>query len=110
MSDSDDKTTPQPEDEGPETASQWEIVDEDEYDGNVWMRGLFMLILAVLFGIAEMVLVVFAVLQFLWLLFSKEKNAFLADTGDTIGKWLMEVSRFQTGATEDKPFPWRSLD
>ena len=115
MSDSDDKEMEQPaEDSAPEsdaeTVDQWEVVDENEYDGNIWMRGLFMIILAILFGIAEMILVVFAVLQFLWLLFSKEKNDFLADTGETIGTWLREVARFQTGATEEKPFPWRSLD
>ena len=81
-----------------------------EEDTNVWMRGLFMLILAVLFAVAETVLCVFAVLQFLWLLFSKKRNGFLADTGDKFGNWLAAVARYQTAATDEKPFPWRKLD
>ncbi len=83
---------------------------DDHDDKNIWMRGLFMLILAFLFGIAEMILVAFAVLQFLWMLFGKEKNAFLAESGHTIGAWLHAVAQFQTGATDEKPFPWRGLD
>ena len=86
-----------------------EPYEPDDQAGNIWMRGLYMLILAILFGFAEMILVVMAILQFLWMLFSKEKNEFLAGTGETIGAWLADVSRFQTGATEEKPFPWQSL-
>ena len=87
-----------------------EPYDGEEFEDNVWMRGLYMVILAFLFGLAEMLLIAFAVLQFLWILFTKRKNGFLADSGNTIGKWLAAVAHFQTGATEEKPFPWRSLD
>ena len=85
--------------------------DATSSDNNhIWMRGLWMLILALLFGLAETVLLAFAVLQFLWMLFSKEKNSFLSDAGETTGKWLHAVARFQTGATDEKPFLWRRLD
>ena len=87
-----------------------EVTATTEDDGSIWLRGLWMLILALLFGLAETILLAFAVLQFLWMLFSKEKNQFLGDSGETIGKWLHAVARFQTGATEEKPFPWRRLD
>lgn len=72
----------------------------------IWMRGLYMLILAFLFGVGETILVVVALVQFFWMLFSKEKNQFLADFGKDLGDWLAAVARFQAGATEDKPFPW----
>ncbi len=72
----------------------------------IWMRGLLMLILALMFGLAETVLVVVAVVQFLWMLFAKEKNALLMEFGKDLGKWLEATARFQSGATEDKPFPW----
>ncbi|MFT4999755.1 MAG: hypothetical protein ACI861_001658 [Paracoccaceae bacterium] len=74
--------------------------------GNVWKRGLFMLIFFALFALAETVLVVVAVIQFLWMLFAKEKNEGLADFGQSLGRWLQRVADFQTGATDDKPFPW----
>lgn len=74
--------------------------------GNVWMRGLFMLIFLALFGLAETVLLVVAVIQFLWMLFAKEKNDALASFGVSLGKWLHQVAEFQTGARDKKPFPW----
>jgi hypothetical protein len=72
----------------------------------IWMRGLMMLILALMFGLAETVLAVVAVVQFLWMLFAKEKNTLLMGFGEDLAKWLAEVALFQSGATEDKPFPW----
>ncbi|HBN32189.1 MAG: DUF4389 domain-containing protein [Rhodobacterales bacterium] len=73
---------------------------------SIWMRGLFMLIFAVFFGLAETVLLAIAVVQFLWMIFAKEKNQALADFGVSVGKWLSQVAAFQTAATEEKPFPW----
>jgi len=73
---------------------------------SVWMRGLFMLIFAAFFGLAETVLFVVALVQFLWMLFAKEKNKALADFGVSLGNWLAHVAAFQSGATDDKPFPW----
>lgn len=72
----------------------------------IWLRGLWMLVLAVLFAIAETVLLLAAVLQFAWMLFAKEKNTFLVEFGGSLGKWLDKTARFQTGASEEKPFPW----
>ncbi|PHQ97604.1 MAG: hypothetical protein COB40_03805 [Marinosulfonomonas sp.] len=72
----------------------------------IWMRGLMMLILAFMFGLAQTILGVLAVVQFLWMLFRGEKNTLLVEFGIDLGEWLAAVARFQSGATEDKPFPW----
>ena len=72
----------------------------------IWMRGLMMLILALMFGLAETVLGVVALVQFLWMLFAKEKNTLLMGFGEDLARWLADVALFQTGATDDKPFPW----
>lgn len=77
-------------------------------DKSVWLRGLWMLVLAVLFGIAETVLLAAAVIQFLWMVFAKEKNRFIADFGKDLSAWLSKTARFQTGASDEKPFPWSS--
>lgn len=82
--------------------------DEGREDQGIWMRGLMMLILALLFALAETVLVVVAVVQFLWMLFSKERNQMLAEFGQDLGEWLAATARFQSGASDDKPFPWAS--
>ena len=75
---------------------------------NIWMRGLYMILLAVLFGFAEAILGLMALVQFGWMLFAKEKNTFIADVGTDLGRWMAAVVDFQTGRTEDKPFPWDS--
>ena len=78
--------------------------DEPE---NIWIRGLWMLLFGLLFALAETILWVVALVQFLWMLFAKEKNELLVEFGRDLGKWLHEVARFQSGASEVKPFPWK---
>jgi len=72
----------------------------------IWMRGLMMIILAMMFGLAQTILGVLAVVQFFWILFSKEKNQMLANFGLDLGEWLAMTARFQSAASEDKPSPW----
>ncbi len=75
-------------------------------DTAVWMRGLYMLLLALAFGIAQTLLCVTAIAQFLWLLFSGEPNAQLVKFGSSLAKWVAETARFLTFASDVKPFPW----
>ena len=82
---------------------EWEIEEEPE---NPWMRGLWMVVLAILFGVGQSILLLAAVLQFLWLVFAKEKNEPIAEFGADLADWLSRVALFQTGATEEKPFPF----
>jgi hypothetical protein len=74
---------------------------------DVWKRGVFMLFFAIAFGIGQMVLNAMAVVQFLWLLGTRERNEHLARFGASLSNWFGEVSRFQSCASDDKPFPWR---
>jgi uncharacterized protein DUF4389 len=92
--------------EEPGSGEQASEVDWRDDENNVWLRGLWMLVLALLFGIGEFVLGVAAILQFLWLLFGKEKNQPIADFGKDLSDWLAKVALFQTGATDAKPFPF----
>ena len=87
-----------------ETGTGHEFVDPDHR--NIWMRGLIMIIFAIFFAIAETLLVICAVVQFLWILSSKEANRAIAGFGTSLGKWLEQVTLFQTGASEKLPFPW----
>lgn len=73
---------------------------------NVWMRGVFMLILAALYGVAKAILFVTALFQFVWMVAKEERNEPVADFGEELADWTARVVRFQTGATEDKPFPF----
>ena len=70
------------------------------------MRGLFMLLFLVAFGIAEMILALLTVIQFFWLLLHKEPNELLVSFGKSLAFWLADVAAYQCCATEQKPFPW----
>lgn len=74
---------------------------------NIWMRGLMTIILAVMFRLAEVILAVIAVVQFLWMLIAKEKNPLLMGFGADLGSWMQDAARFMAAITEDKPFPWK---
>jgi hypothetical protein len=74
---------------------------------DVWMRGLYMLILIIGFTAGQWLLNLLAIVQFLWLLFAREPNQFIASFGGSLSAWLAEVGRFLTCASEDKPFPWK---
>lgn len=84
--------------------------DDDDDDGlltgETWMRGLHMLIFAVLIEVAKWILLIATALQFLWMLFAKEKNRNIAEFGESLARWIANAARFQTGGTDDKPFPW----
>jgi len=72
----------------------------------VWMRGLYMLLLLLAFGVAQSLLCVTAVAQFLWLLFAGEANNLLAQFGKSLSRWLADAARYLTCAADMKPFPW----
>jgi len=74
---------------------------------NIWMRGLWMLLFVLLFSLAETILAVIALVQFLWMLFAKEKNQLLLSFDQDLGLWMRHVADFQTGNSDEKPFPWR---
>ena len=73
---------------------------------SIWIRGGFMLFFLLAFSIAQTLLVVLAVIQFLSLLLAGRANAFLADFGRSLGTWLQQMVAFEAGVTEDMPFPW----
>ena len=74
---------------------------------DVWMRGLFMLLFIMGFAVGTWLLNLLAIVQFVWLLISREPNQFIAGFGNSLAIWLAEVARFLTFATDEKPFPWR---
>ena len=75
-------------------------------DKAIWMRGFAMLVLAICFAVAETILVLLAILQFGWMLFSGKRNPAIGDMGGKLATWLADVTKFQTAASDDRPFPW----
>jgi len=81
--------------------------DDKPTTHDVWMRGLFMLLFIIAFGLGVWLLNFLAVVQFLWLLFGRAPNQLIARFGNTLSTWLAEIGRYLTCISDDKPFPWR---
>lgn len=85
-------------------------INVEDYE-NIWLRLLNMVIIAVLMSMASTLLGFMTVAQFLIMVFNKrEPNEQLAEMGTTMGVWMAKAARYQTAASEVKPWPWTELD
>ena len=75
------------------------------------MRLVYMILIALMLSLAQTVLTVTTVIQFVIMVVQGGKpNERLADFGTDLGVWMAKAARFQTGASEVKPWPWTELD
>ena len=73
-----------------------------------WVRLLFIVLYAILFRLAELVLIVTVALQFLWTLFSGTPNASLREFGQRTGDWLRQLVHYMTYERDARPWPFGS--
>ena len=73
---------------------------------NIWIRALFMLLMALAYHVASTVLWFVAVIQFLIALVNDKPNDRLVSFGRGIGRYLQQLTNYLTFATEDVPFPF----
>ena len=73
---------------------------------STWMRLVYMVLFAVIFNIAEFVIVVVVVVQFLFKLFTGTANETLGALGQTVAKYVYEMIAYLTFHTDDMPYPF----
>ena len=73
---------------------------------NMWLHGLLMLILLLFLNLAQSLLGLCALVQFLWMLVAREPNAHIATFGEQLANWIAISARFISGSSDQKPFPW----
>ena len=73
---------------------------------NIWMRGLFMLLMALAYHVAGTLVAVVAVIQFVMALLTAAPNARLVSFGRSLGRYFQQIVDFLTFATEVMPFPF----
>ncbi len=73
---------------------------------NIWIRGLFTLLMAIAFHVCVTVLGIVAVIQFIITLLSDTPNMRLVSFGRSMGNYLRQIVNFMTFATEEIPFPF----
>ena len=84
---------------------------EPDRPESIGMRLIYMIMIAIMLSLAQTVLTVMTVIQFVILLLNRRQpNENLAEFGTSLGIWIAKAARFQTAASEVKPWPWSALD
>lgn len=73
---------------------------------NIWLRGLFMLLMLLALHLCVTVLGVVTVIQFLIALLGGAPNERLMAFGRNLGSYLRQISLFLTFGAEEIPFPF----
>lgn len=73
---------------------------------SVWARALFMVLFAVAYSIAELLVWVVAIAQFLVVLFAGPANEPLLRFGNNLSAYAWQVLRYVTFNSETQPFPF----
>ena len=73
---------------------------------STWMRGLYMLLYLIFSRIAEIVLAVVVLFQFLLKLFTGETNDRLLKLGQGLSTYLYQMFQYLTFNSEYKPYPF----
>lgn len=95
----------------PTEMDQDDRIDPKRDYENLGMRFVSMVIIALLMSFAQTLLTVMTIVQFIIMLFNKrEPNEQLEEFGTSLGMWMAKAARFQTAASEVKPWPWTDLD
>jgi hypothetical protein len=79
----------------------------------IWKRGLYMLVFALIYNVAEFVLLAIAVFQFVARLITGRTNPRLQVFGGSLSVFVYQIWRFLTFNTDRLPFPlnpWPASD
>lgn len=80
---------------------------------NIWVRGLYMLLMALAYQISGTLMFIVAIFQFLATLINDTPNIRLLSFGRNLGRYFQQIVYFLTFASEEVPFPfndWPSCD
>lgn len=73
---------------------------------DTWLRGLYIVIFAVIYSITDILLTAVVVFQFLATLFTGETNARLRAFGLSLAAYIYQIIAFMTFNSDEKPFPF----
>jgi hypothetical protein len=71
-----------------------------------WIRGLYILLFALIYSVAEIVLFAIVLFQFLSMLLSGESNNRLLNFGQSLSTYIYQILQFMTANSEEHPYPF----
>ena len=73
------------------------------------VRGIQMLIIGMMMNIGFTIIGFLALVQFLWMMFTNERNSSIVDLGVNIRDWYGTAIAFMFDNSDQKPFPWENI-
>ena len=73
---------------------------------STWMRGLYLLLFLIIWGIAKTLVIAVMVFQFLSLLFVRKINGNLVPFSHSLSRFVYEITLYLTFASDERPFPF----
>jgi hypothetical protein len=74
--------------------------------GQTWLRGLYMLLFAMIYSVTEILVAAVVVLQFFFVLLSGKQNTRLREFGNSLSIFIYQIMSYWTYNSEEKPFPF----
>ncbi len=81
-------------------------VKENLKNQSTWKRGLYMLLYAIFYTIAEIVLFAVIIFQFLLKLFTGDTNERLGKLGQGLSTYIYQILQFMNFNSEHRPYPF----
>lgn len=73
---------------------------------NIWVRGVLMVLMALLYQLTGTLLFIVAIMQFAFALISGAPNARLLAFGRSLGRYAQQIVNFLSFVSELLPFPF----
>ncbi|WP_339722633.1 DUF4389 domain-containing protein [uncultured Paraglaciecola sp.] len=74
-----------------------------------WKRGLFMVVFAIISGVAKLLVTLVAIFQFITVLFKGQTNEAMGPFGQNLSTYIYQITLFLTFNTDDMPFPFKDF-
>ncbi|MBU3002066.1 DUF4389 domain-containing protein [Paraglaciecola arctica] len=72
-----------------------------------WKRGLFMVLFAIISGVAKLLVTLVAIFQFITVLFKGQTNETTLPLGQSLSTYIYQITLFLTFNTDEMPFPFK---
>ena len=73
---------------------------------DIWIRGLYMVFFGIAYSVAELVILVLVIFQFVAILLTGQANENGLKLGKNLSTYVYQVFQFQTFNNETRPFPF----
>lgn len=86
---------------------------ENIKEQSTWIRGFFMLVFMVIYGVSKAVLIAVVVFQFISRLLTRQTNTRLQVFSRALAAYLYQIALYLTYNSEEQPFPfgeWPAAD